>query len=67
MHVEQTGGVTDAITVLRWEQFHMTQNASNGGNAKCPAHGLKRRETTHTPDQTVIWIGIDHHIQWVGG
>tara|TARA_Y100000389_G_scaffold120732_1_gene118111 strand:- start:628 stop:2235 length:1608 start_codon:yes stop_codon:yes gene_type:complete len=51
---------------VKWEQFHITQNASNGGNANCPAHGLKRRETTHTqPDGDMDWH--NHHIQWVGG
>ena len=50
----------------KWEQFHITQNASNGGNANCPAHGLRRNETTHRqPDGDMDWH--NHHIQWVGG
>jgi hypothetical protein len=66
-HARRTGGRSNRRhNRVKWEQFHITQNASNGGNANCPAHGLKRRETTHTqPDGDMDWH--NHHIQWVGG
>ena len=66
-HARRTNGRSNRRhNRVKWEQFHITQNASNGGNANCPAHGLKRRETTHTqPDGDMDWH--NHHIQWVGG